>query len=144
MLTLFLIAIAGVQSTHSDIIGEAYSNSVDSRPSSAITYKLASVSAYTLSDETGWVMPKIVDDLSLMSTDGPVVNEAETVPSQTQYYDGSSNLSSSSLRCRLMVSMTSCYAANNCGWCKSLGRCIPGNTESPLYPCEPNMYIYAN
>ena len=143
MLTLFFL-ISSVQSLQIDIIGEAYSNSIDSNPSSAITYKFASVSLSTLEDETGWISPKIVDDLSLVVKDGPVVNAAETVPSQTQYYDGSNNLSSSSLRCRLMVSMTSCYAANNCGWCKSIGRCIPGNAEAPLYPCEPNMYVYSN
>ena len=143
MLTLFFL-ISAVQSLHSDVIGESYSNSIDSKPSSAITYKFASVALYTLDDESGWISPKIVDDLSLMIRDGPVVNAAETVPSQTQYYDGSGNLSSSSLRCRLMVSMTSCYAANNCGWCKSIGRCIPGNPEAPLYPCEAGMYIYSN
>ena len=139
-----IFLVTGVFSLHSDVIGESYSNSVDSHPSSAITYKMASVGNYKLDDEAGWISPRIVDDLSLIINDGPVVNEAETVPSQTQYYDGSSNLNSSSLRCRLMVSMTSCYAANNCGWCKTLGRCIPGNQDAPLYPCEPDMYVYSN
>lgn len=143
MLTL-LLSIYPVFSLKSDIIGETYSNSPDSESSSAITYKQASIGKYTLDDPSGWVSPRIVDDLSLAFSDGPVVNKAETVPSQTQYYDGSSNLSSSSLRCRLMVSMSSCFAANNCGWCKSLGRCIPGSQEAPIYPCEEGMYVYSD
>ena len=143
MLTLFTL-FSTVSSLSADVIGETYSNSIDSESTSSITYKLASVSKYSLDDSSGWISPRIVDDLSLANVDGPVVNTAETVPSSTQYYDGSSNLSSSSIRCRLMVSMSSCFAANNCGWCKSLGRCIPGSIDAPLYPCDAGMYVYSN
>lgn len=143
MLTL-LMMVASAFTQHTDVIGETYSNTIDSESSSAITYNKASIGKYYLQDTAGWVSPRIVDDLSLVISDGPIINTAETIPSNTQYYDGSSNLSSSSLRCRLMVSMTSCFSASNCGWCKSLGRCIPGSEEAPLYPCESGMYIYSN
>jgi hypothetical protein len=139
-----LFFLPSVQALTADVIGETYSNSPDSTSSSAITYKFASVSRYTIEDDSGWLSPRIVEDLSLSQNDGPVINKAEPVPSQTQYYDGSNNLSSSTLRCRLNVSMSSCFAASNCGWCKSLGRCIPGNSESALYPCEAGMYEYSN
>ena len=142
MLTLFL-TLTKALALQSDVIGETYSNPEDVESTSAITYKLASVAKYTIAEDSNWIIPKIIDDLSLVSNDAPVINKAEPIPSQTQYYDGSSNLSSSTLRCRLIVSMTSCFASNNCGWCKSLGRCIPGNSESALYPCEPGSYVYS-
>ena len=59
MLTMIFL-VTGVFSLHSDVIGESYSNSVDSHPSSAITYKMASVGNYKLDDEAGGLAQELL------------------------------------------------------------------------------------
>ncbi|CAG9310593.1 unnamed protein product [Blepharisma stoltei] len=136
IILLFTFAFA------SDVIGEAYSEELKSKSTSAITYKLASVAGYTIQDLSGWISPRIVSELTLDSQDASITGSADVIPSESQYYDGSSNLHASSLRCRLLVSIKTCTALPSCGWCGSSNICIPGSLEGPLYPCELGHYTY--
>lgn len=140
-LTKFIVFMA-LTVLAADVIGEAYSEELKSPVSSAITYKMASVDGYTIQDLSGWISPRIVNELSLDEPDGAVKGAADEVPSEVQYYDGSSNLHASGIRCRLLVSLKSCTALASCGWCGSAGICIPGSRDGPLYPCELKHYTY--
>jgi len=143
MLTKFyLIAIPLVLASTSDVIGLTYTSSMKQKGTSAVTYKQASVGSYTLDSSVEWVSPRIVHDLSLSAPEPSKVEAAEAVPSQTNYYDGSSNVKASGLQCRILVSSSSCLASTSCGWCKATETCIPGTPTSPLVTCPQNSYVY--
>jgi len=64
-----------------NLFGSPYSES-------SYNLKQASIGKYSLNDPTSWISPRSVYYLNLAVPNGPLVNKADTVPSQTQYYDG--------------------------------------------------------
>lgn len=127
----------------SDIIGEVYSPSIEGEGTQAIAYGVASVSKYTIEDSENWMKPKIVQELNLHNkNEQGKSSQAEALPSERQYYDGSGKVASGGIRCRLLVNKSSCMAHSGCGWCLSSSTCIPGSPEGALVPCQRDSYLY--
>lgn len=139
-LTNLFLSLLTVYSLESDVIGESYSSS--STPSHAVTYGYADVSMYSLNSVDGWITPEIVQELVLPSNLPSAPETAEEIPTTTQYYDGSSKLKHSKIKCRLYVTERSCLNQSSCGWCDETQACIPGSESGPLLPCELSMFRY--
>lgn len=66
----------------------------------------------------------------------------DEVPSTTDYYDGSHNLNTVKIQCRIYANPTDCLHQSSCGWCGSANNCILGNNLGPLQPCLKSSYIF--
>jgi len=135
-----LLPLLSVFALESDVIGEAYSSS--SNPSHAVTYGYADVSYYNLNSSSDWITPEIVSELVLPSNLPSAPETAEAIPTTTQYYDGSSKLKHSRIKCRLFVTERNCLNQVSCGWCDETNACIPGSEAGPLLPCDAKKFRY--
>ena len=45
-------------------------------------------------------------------------------------------------KCGAYTSMRECLHHGQCGWCGETGKCIAGNAQGPLEPCEKSTYIH--
>lgn len=66
----------------------------------------------------------------------------EEIPSSVEYYDGSTNLNTVKLQCRIYANPTDCLHQSQCGWCGSSTGCILGNNLGPLQPCAKSSYMF--
>lgn len=139
-LTILFLSLLSVYSLQSDVIGESSSSSPN--PILAVTYGYAEVSLYTLSSSSDWISPEIVQELVLPNNLPSAPETAEEIPTTTQYYDGTSNLKHSKIKCRLFVTERNCLNQSSCGWCDETKSCIPGSETGPLFGCELNMFRY--
>jgi len=74
---------------------------------------------------------------------GPLENVDE-VPSETDYYDGSTKLNKKVIHCRLYGNASDCLKNSSCGWCGSNNSCILGNNLGPLQSCLRSSFLYSS
>jgi hypothetical protein len=68
----------------------------------------------------------------------------DEVPSVTDYYDGSTNLNSLKVQCKIYANPSDCTHQSTCGWCGSNNTCILGDSTGPRQPCAKSSYIFAS
>ena len=75
-------------------------------------------------------------------TSGPK-ETIEEITSSSDYYDGSINLNSVTIKCNIYGNQNDCLHQNKCGWCGETKSCILGNNLGPLQPCNKLSYVFA-
>jgi len=145
-----LISSVNIQNTVKNSKGNVLGVSNDTQSISAITYALADSSNYSLNKEDSskyTFKPKYTD--SLESTPGEfvfgkeeVVEAADTVSTNTDYYDGEKSLMQVSVMCSKSQDKASCLSQESCGWCGSSNSCIKGTTLGPLEKCVKSSFVF--
>lgn len=118
-----LTALAAMKA---DVLGEAYSGVGADRDTVSVTYAMAANTGYALENLDGWLTPQMLADLDEAHnypTPGPV-EAADEIPTEKQYYDGSS----SHVHCELFNSSSSCTEQAACTWCPPTESCLQDQT----------------
>jgi hypothetical protein len=114
---------------------------------SSVTYGLGSNGGYTIKDEASYKTPTIVGHLD---NSGPYVDakREQIVPDEkasvSNYYDGSRELNTFKVQCKMYASMNDCTHHSSCGWCQATSSCINGNQLGPLEPCPTSQYVFTS
>jgi hypothetical protein len=65
------------------------------------------------------------------------------VPSVTDYYDGTTNFKTKTVKCNQWTMQKEvCLKQRSCGWCASSNTCIAGNNLGPLARCLRGRFEY--
>lgn len=143
-----LITKEGINSSsmaRQDILGGTNNFSKDNV--SAITYGLGDVGGYTLPpDSTTYKSPTMMGVLptKFELPKGGVFESIDEIPSAEKYYDGSTNLNSVKLSCKIYATSDDCLKNSSCGWCGSSNLCILGNNLGPLQSCTRSSFLYSS
>lgn len=149
IMILFLIACSSSKLGQKvDVIAEEYNFDNTSPSKGAISHGLASNNGYQIPEESkfSYVSPTLVDKLPNKieaPENGPLenVDEVATTP---EYYDGSQNLNSVVVKCKIYLDSQDCFKQSSCGWCGSNGECIHGNNLGPLQECKRSTYRFSD
>lgn len=119
----------------------------DTPSSSAITYGMADVGAYSVPDQelNKLRIPQTIEKLPEkfdLPRPGPLEN-VEEIASVTDYYDGSTNLNKKKITCRIYGNASDCLKNSSCGWCGSNNTCVLGNNLGPLQSCLKSTFVYS-
>lgn len=132
--------------TEPDVLGD--SSNWTKKRNSAIAYGFADTGAYDVPQDelsklkSPTMIPKLPDKFDLPPK-GPLEN-VEEVASNTDYYDGSTNLNKKKMTCRIYGNASDCLKNSSCGWCGSNNTCIMGNNLGPLQSCLKSTFLYSS
>jgi hypothetical protein len=137
-LVLFALISIALCVPKENVIGESYTENQGKQDVVAVTYSQASNGGHHLDDLDGWMSPTVVQALeadTLPPSPGPI-ESADEIPSETHYYDGSTNLNVKNTVCKSFISAQSCVKQVKCGWCNTSTACVSGTKEKATSPCE--------
>jgi hypothetical protein len=133
MLAILILTISSVVSINDDGNGDAYA--------------LGSNGGYSIKNESNYKTPTMVNYLDHTGAYVDAKREqtvAEEKPSITEYYDGSRELNTFKVQCKLYSSLKDCTHHASCGWCGATNSCINGNQMGPREPCPVSTYVFTS